>query len=173
MNEELKQDLSAMLDDELEMNRALKLMGRVSSDQELSKLMHRYQIAQELMHSPDALVPDAGFADRIAGLIAEEPAILAPRVSLSRRYRDKVVNLALAASVAAVAILVGRSITAHSPMESGEILAQVQMESPTVKASMEPDLRDYLTMHNESSQKAGTAGVLPSVRLVSGAAAGR
>lgn len=172
MNEELKQDLSAMLDDELEMNRALKLMGRVSSDQELSKLMHRYQIAQELMHSPDALVPDAGFADRIAGLIAEEPAILAPRVS-SRRYRDKVVNLALAASVAAVAILVGRSITAHSPVESGEILAQVQMESPTVKASMEPDLRDYLTMHNESSQKAGTAGVLPSVRLVSGAAAGR
>ena len=168
MKEELKQDLSAMLDDELETSRAVRVMGRISSDHELSKLMHRYQMAQELMRSPDALIPDAGFADRVAGLIAEEPALLVPRAAVGRRYRDKVVNLALAASVAAVAIMVGRSITTHSPIESGEILAQVQMQGPTVKASMEPDLRDYLTMHNESSQKAGAAGVLPSVRLVSG-----
>ena len=69
-----------------------------------------------------------------------------------------------------LAVMVGRSLNQYSPLEAGEMLAQVELNAPTLKASMEPELRDYLTMHNESAYLAGAQGMLPSIRLVSGSA---
>lgn len=161
--------LSALLDQELGHNEALTLVTQLERDGELSAMLHRYAVVQEVMRGSASAIPDAGFVSRIHEALADEPVVLAPRV-IRHRVREKAATLALAASIAMLAVLVGRSINHYPPIQGSELLAQVEMNAPTVKASMEPDLRDYLTMHNESAYLSGSQGMLPSIRLVSGAA---
>lgn len=163
------EQLSALLDEELGFNEQLSLSTRLQSDTELSAKLHRYAVAREFMHAPRPLVPDAGFVDRVHAALAAEPVALAPRV-MRHRYREKAATLALAASIAMLAVLVGRSLNHYSPMETSAMLAKVELNAPAVRASMEPELRDYLNLHNESAYLAGAQGMLPSIRLVSGAA---
>jgi sigma-E factor negative regulatory protein RseA len=161
--------LSAFLDDELEYHESLSLVSRLQSDPELSAKLHRFAVAKAFMHTPQPLIPDAGFVDRIHEALSNEPVVLAPR-AVRHKLREKVATLSLAASIAMLAVMVGRSLNQYSPLEAGEMLAQVELNAPTLKASMEPELRDYLTMHNESAYLAGAQGMLPSIRLVSGSA---
>lgn len=166
-NEISTEQLSALLDDELEYKDSLSLWTRVAQERELSEKIFRYGLAREFMHAERPLIIDSSFADRISQAIDEEPTVLAPR-ALRQKQHERLATMALAASIAVLAVFVGRSINDYSPMKANEMLAQVDMGSSTVKASMEPDLRDYLTMHNESVYMAGDQGLLPSIRLVSG-----
>lgn len=168
-NQHFSESLSAFLDDELGSNESFSLVSRLEKDPELGAKLHRFSVAKEFMHTPRPLIPDAGFIDRIHEALANEPVVLAPR-AVRHKLREKVATLALAASIAMLAVLVGRSLNQYSPLEAGELLAQVELNAPTFKASMEPELRDYLTMHNESAYLAGAQGMLPSIRLVSGSA---
>lgn len=159
--------LSAFLDDELPFNESLSLLSRLESAPELREKLHRYAVAREFLHAPRPLVPDAGFVDRVHESLAQEPVVLSPRV-VRHKLREKAATLALAASLAMLAVLVGRSLHQYSPLSAGEMLAQVELTTPALRASMEPELRDYLTLHNESAYRAGAQGMLPSIRLVSG-----
>jgi sigma-E factor negative regulatory protein RseA len=159
--------LSALLDDELEYKDSLSLWTRVVEERDLGDQIYRYGLARECLLAERPLLIDSGFADRISQAIAEEPTVLAPR-AMRQKQHERLATLALAASIAVLAVFVGRSINDYSPMRANEMLAQVDMGGSTVKASMEPDLRDYLTMHNESVYMAGDQGLLPSIRLVSG-----
>lgn len=163
------EQLSALLDDELEFNESLSLLSRLESAPELRDKLYRYAVARECLHVPTPLIPDAGFVSRVHESLAHEPVVLAPRV-VRHKLRERAATLALAASLAVLAVLVGRSLHQYSPLEAGELLAQVELTAPTFKASMEPALRDYLTLHNESAYRAGAQGMLPSIRLVSGSA---
>jgi len=166
-NEITTEKLSALLDDELEYKDSLSLWTRVAQERELGEKLYRYGLARECMHDERPLLIDSGFADRISQAIAEEPTVFAPR-ALKQKHHERLATIALAASIAVLAVFVGRSINDYSPMRANEMLALVDMGSSAVKASMEPDLRDYLTMHNESVYMAGDQGLLPSIRLVSG-----
>lgn len=161
------QKLSALLDDELGYHESLSLMGRLESDRELSARLHRYAVVKECMKSRNPLVPDGGFVDRVHAALAEEPVVLAPR-TLRKPVGEKAATYAIAASMAVIALLVGRSLTDYSPDRAGQLLAQAEMNSPVTQASMEPDLRDYLALHNESTYLSGSQGMMPSIRLVSG-----
>ena len=163
------EQLSALLDEEPGCNDLLTLSSRLESASELSAKLHRYAVAREFMHAPRPLIPDAGFVDRIHTALIDEPVVLAPQV-VRHKVREKAATLALAASIAMLALLVGRSLKQYSPTETSAMLAEVELNAPSVKASMEPELRDYLNLHNESAYVAGAQGMLPSIRLVSGAA---
>jgi len=167
MNNDMQENLSAYLDDELGYHESLGVMSRVQADPQVAAKLYRYAVARELMRSSSALVPDAGFADRVQAALADEPVVLAPR-SWRSRYREKVTTLALAASVAALALLVGRSISQHAPWLGGEMLAQAPLSAPVVRAGVDPDLQGFVALHNESTYLSGAQGMLPSVRLVSG-----
>jgi sigma-E factor negative regulatory protein RseA len=160
------EQLSAFLDEELGFNESLALMKRLQSESELSAKLHRFAVAKEVMRSGQSLIPDAGFVGRIHDAIAEEPIVLAPR-AIRSKLREKAATLALAASIAMLAVLVGRSVNQYSPIKGSELLAQAELSAPAVQASMEPDLRDYLNLHNESAYLSGSQGMLPSIRLVS------
>jgi len=166
-NEVTTEKLSALLDDELEYKEGPSVWMRVAEDRNLSDKLYRYGLARECLQADRPMVIDRGFADRISQAIAKEPVILAPR-AIRQKYQERLATLALAASIAVLAVFVGRSVNDYSPMKASEMLAQVDMGGSSVKASMEPDLRDYLTMHNESVYMTGDQGLLPSIRLVSG-----
>jgi sigma-E factor negative regulatory protein RseA len=161
------QKLSALLDEELGYHDSLSLMSRLESDGELSAKLHRYAVVKECMKSGSPLVPDADFVDRVHASLAEEPVVLAPR-TMRKPVGEKVATYAIAASMAVIALLVGRSLTDYSPDRAGHLLAQAEMTSPVTQASMEPELRDYLALHNESTYLSGSQGMMPSIRLVSG-----
>jgi sigma-E factor negative regulatory protein RseA len=159
--------LSALLDNELGYHESLSLMARIESDKDLSGKLHRYAVVNEYMKSNSPLVPDLGFVERVHAALAEEPVVLAPR-ALRKPVGEKAATYAIAASMAVIALLAGRSLTDYSPERAGQLLAKAELTTPVTQASMEPDLRDYLALHNESTYLSGGQGMMPSIRLVSG-----
>ncbi|BBL76056.1 sigma-E factor negative regulatory protein [Methylomagnum ishizawai] len=172
IEDSLKQKLSLMLDDELGRDESLKLLAGIESDPALRAQWRRYNLVGMALRSQSSLVPDSGFVDRISAALADEPTILAPQAakSATRRdmgYRDKVVTLALAASLAAVAVMVGKSLHDYSPMNGPNVIAQSGIDGDNAQASVDPEFRDYLVAHYETAYLSGAQGMLPSVRLVS------
>jgi len=166
---DINERLSALLDDESGQVESLELFRRLENDRELATKWNRYALAKEMMQSRKAMVVDLGFVYRVHAALEPEPAILAPRV-VRHRFREKAVTMALAASIAMLAVLVGRSVNFYSPLKSSEMLAQNEssVSSLPAVAAVDPHLKDYLAMHNETTYLAGSQGMLPSIRLVSG-----
>lgn len=165
--EENIEKLSGLLDQELGYHESLALMARLEKDSDLNRKMHRYAVVKEFMRAGKPLVPDAGFVDRVQAALADEPVVLAPR-ALRKPVGEKLGTYAIAASMAVIALLVGRSLTDYSPDKASQLLASAELSASVTQASMEPDLRDYLALHNESTYLSGAQGMMPSIRLVSG-----
>jgi sigma-E factor negative regulatory protein RseA len=164
----LKQKLCLLLDNELGRDESLKLLSRVETDPELRAQWRRYNLIGMALREKDALLPDSGFVDRVSAALADEPTILAPRPVAKRGRRETAVTFALAASLAAVAVLVGKSLSDYSPTSDPGLLAQSDLAAnPTAPPNIDPEFRDYLVAHYETAYLAGAQGMLPSVRLVS------
>ncbi|MFN5744823.1 MAG: sigma-E factor negative regulatory protein [Methylococcaceae bacterium] len=165
---EHNEQLSALLDDELGQRESLALWAEIEHRKALSNKLHRYAVAQRVMQSGRSVLPDAGFVDRIHAAIAEEPAILVPRV-VKHKVRERVMTFAMAASLATLAVIVGRSVNDYSPANRTNVLAQVALPEGDLKTAVaDAEIGDYLAMHNETTYLSGAQGMLPSVRLVSG-----
>src|SRR5690554_4661864 len=107
MSDDLREKLSLLLDGELSKSESMTLMARIETDAELRKQWHRYRLVSEVLRSGKVPAVDDGFVERVRAALADEPTILAPR-SDKRHYREKAVTAAIAASLAVVAILVGK-----------------------------------------------------------------
>lgn len=162
----LKEELSLMLDGELSPNESLKLLGRIEKDPTLRAQWSRYCIMSEVMRSGRVLLPDSGFVGRVSSTLAEEPTVLAPRRE-KQRVRERLVTGALAASLALLALLVGKSLSDYSPIRGSDLLARAELLGPTVQSPIDPQFRDFLAMHYETAYLSGAQGMLPSIRLVS------
>ena len=159
--------LSAFLDDDLDPRQEGILLEELRADDVLLGKYHRYQMIRAGLRSDRSVMPDASFARSVREAIDREPVVLAPRRP-RHELRERLTTFAIAASIATLAVLVVRSVNHYSPVKAGEMLAHVNLSTPVVRASMEPDLREYLNMHNESAYLSGAQGLMPSVRLVSG-----
>ncbi len=86
--------------------------------------------------------------------------------------RPGVVSLGLAASLMVAAVLVGKSVNDHSDFFQAASYgkpSQIQVASKRiepVESQADSQFNDYLVMHNETAYMAGSAGMLPYVRLV-------
>jgi len=167
ITEQTSEKLSALLDDALDAKDGLAVLEDIRADRELREKFHRYQAVRSVLRSDDGALPDVDFSARVRAAIDQEPVVLSPRVA-RHELRERIATFALAASMAALAIMVVRSVNHYSPDKASEMLASVNLSTPAVHASMQPDLREYLNMHNESAYLSGSQGLMPSVRLVSG-----
>jgi len=167
ITEQNSEKLSALLDDALDAKEGLSLLEDIRADRELHAKLHRYHAVRSVLRSETPSLVDVDFSARVRAAIDDEPTVLSPRV-VRHQFRERVTTFALAASMAALAIMVVRSVNHYSPDKASEMLASVNLSTPAVHASMEPDLREYLNMHNESAYLSGSQGLMPSVRLVSG-----
>lgn len=108
------QQLSALVDGELAPDQARFLLRRLEHDQELAGRYERWQLCGQVMRREVSLAAGAGFSERVAQAIREEgarTAAVAQAASAGRRAgwaRWGGGAAALAASVAAVALLVNR-----------------------------------------------------------------
>ena len=97
----MKEQISALMDDELDTDSVDHLFKAVKSDKELGACWAHYHLIGDAMRG--SMMIEASFTQRLMQKLEAEPAVLAPRSTKTER---KPVVWSLAASVAAV-LLVG------------------------------------------------------------------
>jgi sigma-E factor negative regulatory protein RseA len=172
MKDKLHEQISALVDDELEEREQALLLRQLENDAELSGRLSRFQIISDALqnHLPSRL--SSGFHARVQAALADEPPVQRQRSGFAVLFKPAA-GLALAASVAMVAVLSLQS-TRQDP-EAVPAVASAPTHDSYIRAaaddsvqSIDPldvpqDLDIYLANHSEY---AVSRGMLPYVRLV-------
>ena len=185
MSEQSREQISALMDDELDSGSSL-VLNALRENPEFRQAWNHYHLIGETLRGnlPDYI--DMNLAERISRVLDNEPAIIARQKVLHTLFKPAL-GFAIAASVATVAILGVRQIgSGPATTTPGEIIASNQPESvhypvATVAANPEPEsdihefkasvgaesrLNRYLVNYNEYRTNAGVQGMLPYVRIV-------
>jgi sigma-E factor negative regulatory protein RseA len=160
MTDQIREQLSALLDGELPRDEFGLLMRRLDRDAELRRAFGSYALIGETLRAPGGRLASAGFAARVAASIdgtavTEEappaPVAVAPIRDRTAFWKRPVLRTALAASAAAAAVLVFR------PGSGPEQLAQVE-PSPVVETpnysptpAQAQRLASYMVAHSQYS----------------------
>jgi sigma-E factor negative regulatory protein RseA len=170
MTEIINERLSAFVDSELPESDAKELYRDLMADSELRAAWERYHVIGDSLRNELACRPGA-LGTSVQDQLAAEPSILAPR-RLERSWVRPLAGLAIAASVASVAIL-GWYQTRPQDSDAGAPLAVRDAPVPGMKfvSSEEkllstPRLNSYLMNHHERTSNIGMQGVMPYVQLV-------
>ncbi len=104
MNEQIHEQLSALMDGELERDQTRFLLKRLGSDAELPLRWARYHVTRQTLRGHE-LVLSAGFAEAVMAQLDQEPAL---RVRTSHAWLRWGAGGAIAASVAVAALVLTR-----------------------------------------------------------------
>jgi len=186
MTEHHKENLSALMDGETEGLHLNQITGNETS----RETWRRYHLISDAMHQRPVMVSHADMSAKISALIKDEPAILAPVTRSIPRYLKPVAGIAVAASVATVAILGVQQYQNNTVTQGQMPVAVVQTQQPVAEnvalARQQPATRQptaavrpvqmeiqanakinrYIINHNEYQSNVGVQGVMPHVRLV-------
>ena len=159
MIDKINDQLSAMLDDELDERECELLLGRLGKDPQLREVWERYALIGDCLRGsvPDVIAP--GMAGSIADAVARnETPIVALPVNRGARWRP-FAGLAIAASVAVLAIVtLSNPDSPGAPELNAPSIAGVADESYTVpvinmqeqvSAAMRERLNLYQVSHSE------------------------
>ena len=137
MSEKFKENMSALVDGELELRSASKTIDILLESEELKLRWSRYHVVRDVLRHK--AYPDAGtqLGERVRRQLADEPLHLPLRRRLTQPWRatlKPVAGIALAASVALVAVL---AVRAPQPLPDGTVapVDQVAMSAPLVAES--------------------------------------
>jgi sigma-E factor negative regulatory protein RseA len=173
MNDALRMQVSAFIDGELPENETELLLRRLSQDPALRQLVAEYlSIGRAIRRERE--IPGLGeLRGRIARSLGEEPPIDIQPASGPRRlnWMKPVAGLAIAASVAALAVVGLRSMeappgAARETLQAGAPAAYTQPRPEAAASRQEPSdmLMQYYLRHGETSADLGPNGIL--TRLV-------
>lgn len=176
MTDEIREQLSALVDDELDEVERPLLLGRLERDTELRQVLGRYQLISEVMRGAGQAAT-LGIADRVKRVLERDAALSeAEKPSAGGlNWLKPVAGLAVAASVALVAVLAVTSVREQA-VETLPRLASTGTGAPAARGSeelwerIEPRIDKrmdaYLVNHNEYAASRGVQGVMPYVRIV-------
>jgi hypothetical protein len=162
LEHEAKEKLSLLADDRLDAAAAMKLWKCMETDRELGAAYSRYLLIGESLRSKGKIIPDPQFVDRVHAAIASEPRVLAP--VWAKTLRDRGVTLALAATLAGLAVLVGESVVRQYDLGPPGLEQQARTSE---SADIASNVDTYLVNHNGTSYLAANGGLLPYLRVVS------
>ncbi|MEA2094814.1 MAG: sigma-E factor negative regulatory protein [Pseudomonadota bacterium] len=176
MKHTLHEQISALVDDELAESGLALLARRIGSNDDLHQRLSRYQLISDALqnHLPERI--DPAFSKRVQAAIQEEPAVNPDR-SGGRRLAAllrPVAGLAVAASVALVAVLSIQSIRQEEPSLPAVATAPVSSDYIRAQDTGQPDILPqarkrldiYLVNHSEYAANRGMQGMLPYVRII-------
>jgi len=154
MTDQLKDQMSALLDDELEARECSLLIARLSRDDSLRATWERYSLIGDCIRGnlPEQFAP--GLAGRVAAEIERNPVSSRQRAAIWR----PLAGVAVAASVAVVALLSLSSPDSNLPAVSAPVAMSADEESYTVpvvnmreqaSASLRERLNLYQVSHSE------------------------
>jgi negative regulator of sigma E activity len=169
----IDEKISAYLDGEASRTEVLELLARVKKDPELRHALERHHRLRAGLHGLVRPGLDAGFADRVMERIAADAAT--PKVV---RLRERPVfrmatGLALAASVAGIAVIGLQSL----PTQTGPVSTPVAtVAAPTTVAAEDirfdelppevlEEINDYLISHNNAAADHGLGSAMGFMRV--------
>jgi sigma-E factor negative regulatory protein RseA len=190
MNEQKREQLSALVDDELTQE-ASSVIESLLEDNEAKETWARYHLIGDSLrgHFPGQIGDISG---NVSQAIASEPTILAPaKTSANRKSSDlmkPVMGFAIAASVAAVAIFnvqqakeipeAGQPVIAQSSIATSQQSLATSIATPQLvnqktgqaqiyqAVNIDYRLNRYLVNYNEYRANTGVSGMPPHVWMV-------
>ena len=187
MSKEIREQISAFLDNELTAQEVESTLAQIGTQGDLRRSWDRYHLIGDAIRGEGVRISREGIADRVRERVETEPAILAPSVSGfgwgksgQVQWLRPVAGAALAASVAALAVMVLPEFTASTPEAEPTRLAstpapagEVYLERKGMRwknleqPGLENKLNRYLVDHSEYASARGMTGVLPYASFVS------
>jgi sigma-E factor negative regulatory protein RseA len=162
----MKEQLSAMMDDQGDRAECERCLDRLKEDGELRLTWEMYHLIGDAMRDTGGGALSESFASRLAA----EPTVIGPRARPTTGMLRGPLRYALplAASIAAVAFVawVGLPQLTSSPI----VEARNAVVAPVATAPVVPvaqDVGDYLLAHQRYSPSSAMSGVAPYVRTVS------
>lgn len=178
MSKESLENLSALMDGELSRETSLFMARRLSADAELGQRWERYHLIRDCIRQPGGKQLVTGLRARVSVSLREEAAP-APRAWPGGRWLKPVSGLAIAASVAVMAVMVTAPQPVSQPAGVTEVPAQASQpfvspnSSPVRPALSQPvsfepsdQLNVYLLRHNRVAKTAGRQGFVSFVPIV-------
>lgn len=200
MTEKYAEKISMLMDDELYDHDTANLIEGIKHDEWLKQCWERYHLISDAMKNNLPTIVKHDLAGRVSRALSSEHAFHLPAVKLRKpsskpSYVKPAIGLALAASVALVAVLIVPWNNAQVPSRTaapqaqyntaqldggfpanGRVVADGAVEQPAVahagpgmtrELKVEPVLYDYLLDHNEYTDAASVQStMLPYVRIV-------
>lgn len=162
----MKSEISALLDDELELGEASRMIDVLRRDKELQDAWNAYHLIGDALRNTVIICPD--LSGKVMARLAEEPVLFVPVVRPKRTpWRFA---LPLAAAVTGMAAVGWVALALNAP----QTLELAARHSPPVEQSArvpEPAppaaLKEYLVAHQAHSPGGSIQGVAPYVRTVS------
>lgn len=165
----MKEDLSALIDDELRGEDLGPHLSRLKENAELRRAWDTYHLIGDALRGN--LSTDV--SGRVAARLADEPVVLAPRQRVMARGQLVRYAMAVAAGVAAVVLVAWTALPLMRPelQLAADAPAAVAPTAPAVEA--EPrlavnEIENYLLAHQPYSQSNAMQGPAPYVRTVAG-----
>lgn len=167
------EQISALIDGELESEEAGRQLNRVKQDPGLQDTWDTYHMIGDALRGSGVLSP--GFEGRVMERLAAEPTVLAPQRRTVRRLPASVsYALSAAASLSAVAAVAWVALSGNAPGTADQQpgIAQapaVATVAPMRAAVASPEAaraHDYLLAHQGVSPSTALQGVAPYVRTV-------
>jgi sigma-E factor negative regulatory protein RseA len=158
MKRDLSEKISLLVDDQLDTTTAMKLVETLEKSPADAATYSRYLLIGEVLRSRTAVIEEPGFLARVHDAIEEEPSILVP--DWRKRLREQTVTLALAATLAGLAVVVGSSVIQQRE--------QATLATASADRGAAEQVQDYLVTHNETAYLAANGGLMPYLRVVSG-----
>ena len=182
MSEDKREQLSAMMDGELEAADAGIVDTLVNSDN-LRSSWSRYHMISDCLQQQLPEAVDKDLAQKISDSIESEPHILAPSTTTRSSFLRPVAGFAIAASVATIAILGIQQGNENAAVTSGTTIAANTGNTPQlvsqpvantvdenqlrqVKNDARARMNSYLVNYSEYRTNAGLQGMLPYARTV-------
>ena len=175
MTDQIREQISALLDGELAKDELGLLVRRMERDAELRHAFGNYVLIGEVLRAPGSVTASRGFAARVEAALDETPARVEAVDPLRRprqlRWARPAIASAVAAGVAVAGVLLVRL---NSPVDEPVADATVRSESavfvdvpqssaasPTLEQSQR--LAGYLVAHSQFSSPLGRRSVLMNV----------
>jgi sigma-E factor negative regulatory protein RseA len=160
----MKQNISVLMDGELQDPAAGELIDALARDREALEVWRIYHLIGDALRENPPL-SDA-FGEKLARQLAGEPTLVAPR----RLQPQPRTWYALAASVAAVSLVGWLGFAPQqgsAPVASAPVTAQPVVQAKPALVPLPSGTNDYLLAHQGFSPRVSLQGMAPYVRTIS------
>jgi len=164
MTDDMNEKLSAFIDDELHDD---ALIDELSNNEQARATMVRYRLIADVMNN-HYITGGVDVASKVHAALGQEATIVTHKSWFTKSNIVKQVSgLAVAATVAAVAILVVGDFSSTSSPSTNLAVAPITYQPIQMTSAMQRKLNGYLVSHNEFSASSRMKGLLPYTRIIS------
>jgi sigma-E factor negative regulatory protein RseA len=166
----MNEKISALLDNELDERDHEPLLHELGRNPDFGRVWDRYHVIRAAMRNELEMIAPPGLAESIRHHLTRESS--PARFPLTRRWTSPLVGgaaaLAIAASVATVAVFSLRSVLAPDPSTTPSLTAQIASppNAGVARSAQARSLDALLVKHGEFSATAGMGPIMPYMRVV-------